>query len=449
MVTPGEVLGWKIDGMRDVSTRAAEIADALVGTSKTMRDTIYELAWRGDARTAAEDRAEREREQIAEVAAAYDALSSTTAGTLAAMSHPISEIRSIIQNYVVPPVALSDSWVVDGVDDWNSEAGHQLSRLGGLVSTLGDADETWGARIAEANQTLSTMAPEETLASALAVIEDSNRQSSRADPDRLRASAAAFERIFGRDPSSSVDWKTAEALNPRSFDPKYQGVGPAIKVARIEPVPGQGVVRAAFYIPAAEVFNVPVYDLGDNRAEDPDFDPEHARVVTYVDYENGLIITRQNPSVDTTGEVRVGEPDVIAQQRPDGSVMIQYDAVNPFAPPGSSITGHTVNGTIVLQPTSGNPGTSRIIAGGEITDYPSVEIYQDNSAGKCRPVLIDAADSGGPAGPLLNLPGFHEVGGGKAMMEPFKADFDDPDWERNRPTDLGDPDDPPTVVVVR
>lgn len=129
--------------------------------------------------------------------------------------------------------------------------------------------------------------------------------------------------------------------------------------------------------------------------------------------------------------------------------MIQYDAVNPFAPPGSSITGHTVNGTIVLQPTSGNPGTSRIVAGGEITDYPSVEIYQDNSAGKSRPVLIDAADSGSEAGPLLNLPGFHEVGGGRAMMEPFKADFDDPDWERNRPTDLGDPDDPPTVVMVR
>ncbi len=29
------------------------------------------------------------------------------------------------------------------------------------------------------------------------------------------------------------------------------------------------------------------------------------------------------------------------------------------------------------------------------------------------------------------------------MMDPFKADFDDPDWERNRPTNLGDPDNPP------
>lgn len=64
-------------------------------------------------------------------------------------------------------------------------------------------------------------------------------------------------------------------------------------------------------------------------------------------------------------------------------------------------------------------------------------------------MLVDAADSGSAVGPLFNLPGYHEVGGGRAMMDPFKADFDDPDWERNRPTNLGDPDSPPTVVMVR
>jgi hypothetical protein len=449
VATPSDVLSWNIDSLRELSTRAAAIADAMVGTSKTMRDTIYELAWTGDGRRAAEDRAEREREQIGAVASGYDALSAAAAGAHSAMSHPVSEIRSIIQNYVIPPVTLSDSWVVDGVEDWSSEAGRQLARLGGLVSVLIGADAAWGAEVAEANQTLATMAPEQALMSALAVITDSKRQSPRAEPERLRASAAAFEEIFGREPSGPVDWKTAEALNPNSYDPKYQGVKPGIKVARIKPVPGQGVVRAALYIPAVEVFNAPHYDLGDNRAEAPTFDPEHARVVMYVDYENGLIVTRQNPSVDSTGQVRVGEPEVQAQQRPDGSIMIQYDAVNPFAPPGASVTGHTVNGSLVLQPTSGNPGTARIIAGGEITDYPSVEIYQDNSAGQSRPVLVDAADSGSAVGPLFNLPGYHEVGGGRAMMDPFKADFDDAGWERNRPTNLGDPDSPPTVVMVR
>lgn len=171
-------------------------------------------------------------------------------------------------------------------------------------------------------------------------------------------------------PVSPTDWKTAEALNPYSYDPKYQGTPPSIKVARIEPVPGQGLVRAAAYIPTDEVINFPENDLGDNRAEDPNFDPEHARVVTYVDYENGLIITRQNPSVTTSGEVRVGEPEVHAQQLPDGSVLIQYDAANPFAPPGSGITGHTVNGELVVAPSSGNPGTPRVVAAGRSRTIP-------------------------------------------------------------------------------
>ncbi|MET8871812.1 hypothetical protein [Nocardia sp. NPDC004604] len=86
---------------------------------------------------------------------------------------------------------------------------------------------------------------------------------------------------------------------------------------------------------------------------------------------------------------------------------------------------------------------------GEITDYPSIEIYQDNSAGNSRPVLIDPANSGSQWGPLANLPSFHEVGGGKAMFEPFKADFTDPNWERNKPTALGSPSNPPSTVVVR
>ncbi|WP_239476535.1 hypothetical protein [Nocardia arizonensis] len=365
------------------------------------------------------------------------------------MAHPLAEIRTIFQHHVIAPVSVADDWTVSGVKDWNSESGVQLSRLAGMVAALTDADARWGAKIAQANQDLDVSAPEAALTAATAAIADSRKQDPRADPDRLRTSAAAFAQVFARAPLSTTDWKTAEALNPNSYDPKYQGVQPNIKVAKIEPVPGQGIVRAAAFIPAAQVFNVPEYDMGDNRSEDPNFDPEHARVVTYVDYENGLIITRQNPSVTTSGEVKVGEPEVAAQQLPNGSVLIQYDAANPFAPPGSDLTGHAVNGELVISPSSGNPGTPRVVAGGEITNYPSMEIYQDNSAGNSRPVLIDAANSGSQWGPLTNLPFFHEVGGGKEMFEPFKADFSDTDWERNKPTPLGSTSKPPTTVVVR
>jgi hypothetical protein len=34
------------------------------------------------------------------------------------------------------------------------------------------------------------------------------------------------------------------------------------------------------------------------------------------------------------------------------------------------------------------------------------------------------------------------------MFEPFKADFDDPNWERNKPTPLGNSSNPPSAVVV-
>ncbi|MFD3508798.1 WXG100 family type VII secretion target [Nocardia sp. NPDC058666] len=334
MSTPAEVLSWDVSGLQSLSDRATGIADALITVSNTMYTTITELAWQGAAMQAAETKAERERTQMRAIATAYDDLSAACGGAARSMAHPLAEIRTIFHHYVVPPVAVADDWSISGVKDWNSEAGVQLSRLAGLVSTLNTADAQWGAKVAEANAELEVMAPQSALNDATKAIEDTKKQDSRTDPDRIRTSAAAFQQMFGRAPTSPTDWKTAEALNPSSYDPKYQGVPPSIKVARIEPVPGQGVVRAAAFIPAAEVFNADMgglnYDKGDNRDEDPNFDPEHARVTTYVDYENGLIITRQNPSVDSNGEVRVGVPEVQAQQLPNGAVMIQYDAGNPF-----------------------------------------------------------------------------------------------------------------------
>ncbi|MET8654277.1 hypothetical protein [Nocardia aurea] len=450
MATPNEVLSWDVSELQAIAGRATEIADVIIAASDSMYSTIHDdLVWKGQAGRAAEDKADRERTQMRAIATAYDDLGAAAAGAARDMAHPLAEIRTVFQHHVVAPVTVAEDWTVSGVKDWSSESGVQLSRLAGLVSALDDADARWGAKIGQANQDLDALAPEAVLIAATAATADTKQQDPRADPDRLRTSAAAFTQVFGRAPSSATDWKTAEALNPNSYDTKYQGVPPNIKVAKIEPVPGQGIVRAAAYIPAAQVFNVPEYDLGDNRSEDPNFDPEHARVVTYVDYENGLIITRQNPSVTTSGEVKVGEPEVAAQQLPNGSVLIQYDAANPFAPPGSDLSGHSVNGELVIAPSSGNPGTPRVVAGGEITDYPSMEIYQDNSAGTNRPVLIDAADSGSQWGPFANLPSFHEVGGGKAMFEPFEADFSDPDWEQNKPTPLGSSSNPPTTVVVR
>lgn len=60
------------------------------------------------------------------------------------------------------------------------------------------------------------------------------------DGDRRQNEIDAFKQVFGREPTSAADWETAAALDPHSYDPKYKGVGPQIKVVKIRPVPGQG-----------------------------------------------------------------------------------------------------------------------------------------------------------------------------------------------------------------
>ncbi|QIS17769.1 hypothetical protein [Nocardia terpenica] len=61
------------------------------------------------------------------MATAYDDLATACTGAHDEMGHPLSEIKTILQLYAVPPVVVADDWSITGVDDWNSEAGQQLS----------------------------------------------------------------------------------------------------------------------------------------------------------------------------------------------------------------------------------------------------------------------------------------------------------------------------------
>ena len=272
----------------------------------------------------------------------------------------------------------------------------------------------------------------------------------------------AFKEVFSREPTSETDWETAAALDPHSYDEKYQGVPPSIVVGKIEPVPGQGVVKSGLFIPRDEVFNVPRNDLGDNRGFDPNFAPEDTRVSLYVDYENGVVIARQNPSVDDAGSVEVATPRVKVQQAPDGAVRIQYDAKNAFAPPGADLSGHMVRGDVVLTPgISGQPAA----VDGLIGDYPSLEVYQNMPDGTTHTIVQDAADSGNSLGPLTELPFSHEIGRGAAAFEPFESyapqlpggprfpgdtvPYVPGQVDPNTPTNLGPTNDIPRVVVVR
>lgn len=280
----------------------------------------------------------------------------------------------------------------------------------------------------------------------------------RDDPARVRASAEAFEKVFGRLPTSPSDWSTAEALNPNSYDPKYQGVGPQIKVVKINPVPGQGVVRASQYIEQRDVISGPgTRDFGNNRTASPSFDPEDTKVTTYIDYENGIVVMRQNPSVELNteggpGQVKIGTPEGKIWQTPDGAVRIQYDAANPFAPgiakdPPWPAGDHawTVNGDLVFTPQQGG-----VRVDGTRTDYPSFEVYQDLPSGSTRTVLIDPAASGAGWGPIANLPYHHDVGAGGSAFTPFDTGGWNPKYDVKVPlpsTPFGPASNPPSVPI--
>ncbi|NTY63883.1 hypothetical protein [Mycolicibacterium sphagni] len=277
------------------------------------------------------------------------------------------------------------------------------------------------------------------------------------EDERRRNQIEAFRNVFGRDPVSTSDWTTAAGLDPHTYDPKFRGTNSDVEVVRIKPVPGQGVVRSSQWIPDREVRSFPpwTHDLGNNRGANAHFDPEDTKVTTIIDYDNGIVIMRQNPSVlensdGSSGEVRIGHPTGAVIQLQDGSVRIKYDSGNPFAPgwtrDPTTMDAHqvTVNGDLVF-----TPGANGVTVNGTRTDYPSMEVYQDMPNGMTHTVLIDNAAAGGQQGPMTNLPFHHDVGsGGKAF-----APFDNGGWSTKYDvpvplpaTAFGSPDNLPSAV---
>lgn len=279
------------------------------------------------------------------------------------------------------------------------------------------------------------------------------------EAERRLNARKAFEEVFGRPPTSSADWSTAAVLDPHTYHPDAQGVAPEISVVHIEPVPGQGVVRAGQWIEQRDVISGPwKRDFGNGRTADPNFDPADTKVTTYIDYENGLVVMRQNPSIELNatggpGQVRVGVPEAVVQQTSDGAVRIRYEAANPFAPGIAqdppwplSDNAWTVNGDLVFTPTS-----EGIRVDGTRTDYPSMEVYQDLPGGPTRTVLIDPAVAGNSTGPMVNLPYHHDVGTGGDAFAPFDTGGWNPDYDVRIPipsTTTGPAADAPSVPAI-
>ncbi|GAA1481867.1 hypothetical protein GCM10009624_23070 [Gordonia sinesedis] len=232
--------------------------------------------------------------------------------------------------------------------------------------------------------------------------------------DRRANQVAAFRQIYGRDPSSANDWRMAEVLDPHNYTPKNKGVNSNLTVGKFMPQPGRGIVAVNAFIPRSDVWNIPDRDLGDDRSFDPQASPESNRAIIYIDYERGLIVARQNPSVNDDGEVRVGTPVVSASEGKDGQLNIKYDFTNPYSPGGETparTLGWSVRGSVAISG-GGNPSVN-----GTMSNYPAVEVYGYRGAGS-DPQTIYQYIPGGQStiaagteyGPLLNLPLERSVG---------------------------------------
>lgn len=225
----------------------------------------------------------------------------------------------------------------------------------------------------------------------------------------------AFRNVFGRALVSPSDWATASMLDPHSYNTKNVGVPPEVRVAKIEPVPGQGVVRANWFIPSQEVLYPSErsgvgHNFGDNRGFNPKFAPEDARVSAIVDYENGVVVVRQNPSVETdTGRAMAGNPWASVSQDTNGAVKLYYNTADPWAPFGempSKLANYSVNGNIVVQPGAAGPSV-----GGQMTSFPAFEAYHDTpSGGTSQLAQVWPPGRADELGPVTGLPFMQHVG---------------------------------------
>jgi hypothetical protein len=265
--------------------------------------------------------------------------------------------------------------------------------------------------------------------------------------ERTHTQEEAFKKVYGRDPVNANDWRMAAALDPHSYTPKYAAVPPQIVAGRFTPQPGRGMVRSNMFIPVDEVQNLPkdltdIQDgrllprnFGDNRGPSATADPEASRVSVFVDYDNGVAVVRQNPTVNVDGQrggAAADVPNVHVVQAPDGRMTIDYDANDAYENPIGTASGVTVNGRITLSPQS----DGALALGGNTTIYPSMETYQYRDG--LAPVQLqwDPANSGSDLGPGTSLMRHHWVG--DATLPAVRPDIPGWLWELENANPFGD-----------
>jgi hypothetical protein len=445
-----DIQRWSAESVRAVFHAAQERGQASFDAAKGLRDLQVFATWGGDSASAAKHAIGETRKDLdahGDEAMAVAHAAKVAADGIEAVQQKLrtliaeAEAHGLTVNPVTSQVEFGDK-----VQDPTEALLYMLDLQPKLDTILREADGI--------DDTLATAI---NMADGDAPIPVIPGPAQNADT-RLQNQIDAFKQVFGRPPTSATDWETAAALDPHSYDPKNGGVPPNIVVGRINPVPGQGLVRANLFIPSKSVLDPtlkwpPQFDnnAGDDRGFSAGAGPESSRVSLYVDYENGVVVARQNPSVDlTTGQVKSGTPDIKVAQRTDGSVYIGYAAADPFSPGGESLAKQTVavKGQVVVQPGGAAP---RI--GGVVSSFPALEVYGDRpTVGGVPSTATTTVAQMWPAidnqwGPIRGLIGQTRVGD-QNLLSHFAEGS--PGLPLLLPTtDLGPASQPPTVVVVR
>ncbi|MUL84312.1 MULTISPECIES: WXG100 family type VII secretion target [unclassified Mycolicibacterium] len=253
--------------------------------------------------------------------------------------------------------------------------------------------------------------------------------------ERARNQIEAFKQVYGREPESANDWRMAAGLDPNSYALKNYEAKPEIVAGRFTPQPGKGVVRTNWFIPAEWVQNSPQtlqdfkegrlapQNYGDYRGPSATADPEDSRVSLFVDYENGVVVVRQNPTATVDGlrgGAAAAHPQVFVAEAPDGRLTIDYNTWDAYEPQPAIDANLTVNGRITLDPQD----NGSVALGGNVTIYPSMETYQYQPGVPPETLQWTPANSGSEWGPASSLMRSHWVG--DATIPAVKPDI--PEW---------------------
>lgn len=235
------------------------------------------------------------------------------------------------------------------------------------------------------------------------VRKDAGPVDSAGDADLRRG--ALFRAVYGRDPVTQNDKLMAQALDMQGDDTGNVDPNSRIVVMHIRPVKGAGLIYGSAFISEHDVFDPhsnTMYDHGDGRGFDPNADPSKSRAGMFVDYQNGVVVVRQNASHTDGGQAGVQDPSVGVEQDPSGRVRLHIEASNPLAPQVAQDAHFSVRGDVVIDPHGGRGSAD---ANGEVTRFPSWELYQRHDGGHATALLQrHENDLPGGTGPGLGLP---------------------------------------------